>query len=113
VTAGATASLRVASPLFPGCAGTTVQISPDNTCLAFYNVITPNGDGQNDLFTVENVERYPNTDLTVYNRWGRQVYHSANYRNTYGGEGASAGVYFYRCQLANGSTYKGWFEIVR
>ncbi|MFD2718062.1 gliding motility-associated C-terminal domain-containing protein [Hymenobacter monticola] len=113
VIPGATASLRVVSPLFPGCAGTAVQISPDNTCLAFYNVITPNGDGQNDVFTVENVERYPHTDLTVYNRWGRQVYHSANYGNTYGGEGASAGVYYYRCQLANGTAYKGWFEIVR
>jgi PKD repeat protein len=32
------------------------------------NVFTPNGDGKNDLLEFRNIEYFPNTGLTVYNR---------------------------------------------
>lgn len=108
---GSTATLRVTNPALP--CPTTLRIGLDNRCLYFYNIITPNGDGQNDVFTIENVERYPNTSLTIFNRWGRRLYHSDDYRNTYGGEGTGPGVCYYLCQLADGTRYKGWFEVVR
>jgi gliding motility-associated-like protein len=111
VVRGATAVLQVASPALTTCV-TTVSISPDDRCLAFFNVVTPNGDGLNDVFYIQNVERYPLTELTVFSRWGRQVYHAADYHNDYGGEG-SAGLYYYLCRLADGTRYKGWFEVVR
>ena len=110
ITPGATATLEVAAT---AACPTQLSIGLDDTCLAFYNIITPNGDNRNDVFVVENVERHPNTVLTVFNRWGRQVYHSPDYRNTFGGENTSAGMYYYRCQLADGGQYKGWFEIVK
>lgn len=108
---GSTATLRVVHPALP-CV-TTLRVRLDNRCLYFYNVITPNGDGQNDVFTIENLERYPNTALTIYNRWGRHLYHSDDYRNTYDGAGAGPGVFYYLCQLADGTRYKGWFEVVK
>jgi gliding motility-associated-like protein len=108
---GSTATLRVVNPALP-CA-TTLRISLDNRCLYFYNVITPNADGQNDVFAIENLERYPNTALTIYNRWGRRVYHSDDYQNTYDGAGGGPGMFYYLCRLADGTTYKGWFEVVR
>ncbi|GAB3304020.1 hypothetical protein GCM10027511_16700 [Hymenobacter humi] len=111
VAPGAVATLQVSGA---GAACPTVQrISPDDSCLFFYNIITPNADGRNDVFTIENVERHPGTALTVFNRWGQQIYHSPDYRNTYGGEGQGPGVYYYRCLLADGTAYKGWFELVR
>ncbi|GAB3578985.1 T9SS type B sorting domain-containing protein [Hymenobacter daeguensis] len=109
---GRTATLTVGLPSLAACAS-TIRISLDDRCLAFYNIVTPNDDGQNDRFIIENVERYPNTALTVYNRWGRQVYKTADYHNTYDGQNDSPGVYYYLCQLADGTTYRGWFEIVR
>ena len=33
------------------------------------NVITPNGDGINDVFYIENIDKYPNSVLTILNRW--------------------------------------------
>ncbi|MBO2011892.1 gliding motility-associated C-terminal domain-containing protein [Hymenobacter negativus] len=108
---GSTATLLVADPALP--CPTTLRVSLDNRCLYFYNVITPNGDGQNDVFTIENLERYPNTSLTVFNRWGRRMYHSDDYHNTYGGEGLGPGIFYYLCQLADGTRYKGWFEVVK
>ncbi|QNH61684.1 gliding motility-associated C-terminal domain-containing protein [Hymenobacter sediminicola] len=112
VVRGASAVLQVANPALTTCV-TSLRISPDDACLAFFNVITPNGDGRNDVFEIQNLERHPNTQLTIFNRWGRQLYYSADYRNDYGGESTSAGMYYYLCQLADGTRYKGWFDVVR
>ena len=87
-------------------------VSFDNK-LGFYNIITPNGDGKNDVLTIDNVQLYSTNTLIVYNRWGKQLYETRNYRNTFGGEGCSPGMYYYLFKLDNGTTYKGWFEIAR
>jgi len=68
-----------------------------------YNVITPNGDGMNDVFVIENIEHYPNAELTVFNRWGRLVYQTTGYQNNWGGKVngniLSNGTYFYVLEL--------------
>ncbi|TGE21057.1 T9SS type B sorting domain-containing protein [Hymenobacter metallicola] len=112
ITKGLTATLQVARAASPTCR-TTLSIGPDDRCLAFYNVITPNGDGQNDVFQIDNLARHPNTKLTIFNRWGRRVYQTEDYQNAYSGDGSSSGVYYYLCQLQDGTSYKGWFEIIR
>jgi len=35
-----------------------------------YNVFSPNGDGVNDFFDIENAERFPEMVVEVYSRWG-------------------------------------------
>lgn len=77
-----------------------------------YNVITPDGDGKNDRFVVENATLYPTNELVVFNRWGREVYRRKNYDNSWNGEGLSAGTYLYLF-TANGQTIKNWVEIVK
>lgn len=59
------------------------------------NVFTPNGDGENDYLVFHNLEDFPNTALTVYNRWGTKVYSSSNYQNNWNGSGHSDGVYYF------------------
>ncbi|UPL47773.1 T9SS type B sorting domain-containing protein [Hymenobacter sublimis] len=81
--------------------------------LGFYNIITPNADGKNDVLVIDNVQLYPSNTLSVYNRYGKQVYETRNYRNNFGGEGCGNGVYYYLFKLDNGTSYKGWFEIAR
>ena len=91
----------------------------NGACVAFanklllYNVITPNGDGLNDVFYIDNVALYPGNSLTIFDRWGKQVYAARDYRNTWGGERAGPGTHYYLFRLADGTQYKGWFEIVR
>jgi len=80
--------------------------------LTSYNVITPDGDGRNDFFVVENVALYPANELVVLNRWGREVYRRKNYDNTWNGEELPAGTYFYQF-TSSSRTFKGWVEIVR
>ncbi|MCI1189405.1 gliding motility-associated C-terminal domain-containing protein [Hymenobacter sp. DH14] len=112
ITPGATATLRVENSLAVMCRVSALSISPDNSCLYFYNIITPNSDGFNDVFKIENLARHPRTALTVFNRWGGRVYESADYHNEFGLD-AAPGMYYYLCRLADGTTYKGWVEVVR
>lgn len=45
------------------------------------NVLTVNGDGNNDFFIIENLHAsfYLESILTIYNRWGRVVYFDSSY----------------------------------
>lgn len=58
---------------------------------------TPDGDGTNDYFAFEGPR--PPIKLSVFDRWGKMVYYSANYQNnwdgTYQGQDVEAGVYTY------------------
>ena len=48
----------------------TLGAVPLNTALNISQAITPNGDGINDVWYIENIERYPEASITVFNRWG-------------------------------------------
>jgi gliding motility-associated-like protein/uncharacterized repeat protein (TIGR01451 family) len=50
-----------------------------------HNSFTPNGDGINDKFEIENIEPsncYPDNSIEIYNRWGVLVFETKNYDNT-------------------------------
>lgn len=59
------------------------------------NVITPNGDGVNDVFVIKNIERVETSTLRIYNRWGKKIFEASPYKNDWNGNGAADGVYFY------------------
>ena len=42
--------------------------------IEIFNLLTPNNDGENDVFVVRNIELYPENSLEIYNRWGVKVY---------------------------------------
>lgn len=48
-------------------------------------IFTPNGNGQNDLYVIKNIEKYSNAHLAVFNRWGNTVYNSQGYKNDWDG----------------------------
>jgi gliding motility-associated-like protein len=78
------------------------------TCdqIAAYNVITPNADGVNDALVFEGISDFPDSKLTVFNRWGTTVYESFDYQNdwtgTYDGQPLPAGTYLYILSLRAG-----------
>ena len=62
------------------------------------NVITPNGDGINETFKINNLEFYPGSKLVVYNRHGMKVYESIDYpreKGEWNAEGNPDGVYYF------------------
>lgn len=50
-----------------------------------HQLITPNGDGKNDVWVLDGLYLYPNHTVKVFNRWGTLVYEAAPYQNDWGG----------------------------
>ena len=75
-----------------GLEGTGEQIEPQPILIP--NVITPNGDGTNEMFTIQNLMNWEFRELTIFSRWGTIVYRSEDYQNDWNGGGVSDGVYF-------------------
>jgi gliding motility-associated-like protein len=82
------------------------------------NYMSPNNDGVNDFFTIDNPQLYADYSLAVYNESGMEVFYvSSNYQNnwdgTYKGNKLSTGVYFYVFSNSKtGDKFKGALNIV-
>ncbi|MFS1520546.1 gliding motility-associated C-terminal domain-containing protein [Flavobacterium covae] len=60
----------------------TVRVEPSNKEeFVIYNHMTPNGDGNNDVFFIDGIDKFPNNSVEVYNRWGVLVYEAKGYNN--------------------------------
>jgi len=59
------------------------------------NIITPNGDGKNDLLVFQNLQYYSNCDLKIFNRWGSIIYEDTDYKNDWSAPKVSDGVYYF------------------
>jgi gliding motility-associated-like protein len=92
--------------------------------LEMFNVITPNGDSKNDFFKVSGIEDFPNSNLQVFNRWGKKIFESENYNNSdnaWDGGNEADGVYYYVLTVNYGEqtgcmearNYSGTITIIR
>lgn len=93
-----------------------------NDYLQFPNVITPNGDGINDRFVIQNLVEgmgYPINTLDIYNKWGTCVFHKENIASDndfWDPSDMPAGTYFYRFSARgyNGNIeHNGAIEIIK
>jgi gliding motility-associated-like protein len=70
------------------------------------NAFSPNNDGRNDTWQIPNIEKYPDCNLVIFNRWGNQVYSSKGYSQPWDGSHQGrqlpAGTYYYTLNLNNG-----------
>ncbi len=98
-TQAGTYLLGLSSTTAENCTTTSLQTVTvtNNLELVIYNVITANGDGANDVLYIENLERYPNNTVSVYNLDGKLIYEEEAYNNNWlpnlGGEPLSQGSY--------------------
>ncbi len=86
----------------------------------FPTVITPNLDGKNDVFFINNLEKiYPGIHVAIYNRWGSLIYESFGYdqpwNGTYKEEPLPMGTYFYIIELNDEekTIFSGDISIIR
>lgn len=78
------------------------------------NVITPNGDGFNDVWRIENVITYPDNQVSIFNRWGNEVFTAKNYNNDWDGENLADGTYYYVIRFEESDrVHKGAVTILR
>lgn len=71
------------------------------------NAFSPNGDGIHDTWLIPELRLYPNTEVSVFGRFGARVFYSKGYSKpwdgTYNNKKVPAGTYYYLIDLKNGS----------
>ena len=81
------------------------------------NLFTPNGDGVNDNWIVNDPLIISPAKVNVYNRSGRQVYANDNYDSSWDGQfngnPLPQATYYYIIEDAAGNIYKGAVTIIR
>ncbi|MCB9310360.1 MAG: gliding motility-associated C-terminal domain-containing protein [Lewinellaceae bacterium] len=101
----------------------SVYVCVEEDPLKFFKavtMITPNGDGANDVLTFRGLEYYPDNTLTIFNRWGNIIFEAYGYQSpgallfdgTKNGKPLPADTYYYILQFDN-KVYKNPLTILR
>jgi len=100
-----------------GCDMAVVMVEVLCGDLVIYTGFSPNGDGINDTFRIDGLGKYPDHEVTIFNRWGSEVFNTKEYNNDWAGSYRSAdlpsGTYFYVITDGEGKTYTGYVQINR
>ncbi|HOE04471.1 MAG TPA: gliding motility-associated C-terminal domain-containing protein [Bacteroidales bacterium] len=88
------------------------------SCIRIPDAFTPNADGVNDTWIIENIEMFPKARVQVFNRWGQELYNSdfreGDWDGVYNGKLMPTGVYLYVIELFNGtSPFTGTVTLVK
>jgi gliding motility-associated-like protein len=71
------------------------------------NVFTPNGDGINDSWSLEDTFLYEDSEVRIYGRFGSLLFQSVGYYEAWDGTNEQGndvpdGVYFYSIEIGHG-----------
>ena len=82
-------------------------------------LITPNGDGVNDVFLIPCLAtaNYPFNKVSIFNQWGDSVFEGApyenNWRGTYKGEDLPEGTYYFVVDFGDATPVESGFVIIQ
>jgi gliding motility-associated-like protein len=90
----------------------------------FYEVVildypkffTPNNDGKNDFWNIEGLDKYPNSEVFIYNRYGIMLKKlnskSLGWDGLYQGNKLPRNDYWFRLNLNDGKSFSGHFSLI-
>ncbi len=96
-----------------GCSDSYMDTIRPQKTLRIPNIITPNGDGNNDVFEIVNLNLNEDNSFHVFDRWGKLVFGSNKYQNEWDALEVKDGVYFYSLRIFGQKEIKGAVTIVR
>ena len=103
-----------------GCVSTDAVVVTISSVIVLNDGITPNGDGLNDEWVIDNIDLFPKCVVEIYNRWGELLFQSIGYRErwngTYKGQPLPIGTYYYIVDLKDPAfpdAYTGPVTIMR
>lgn len=77
------------------------------------NAMSPNGDGMNETFVIQNIDKFPGTEISIFNRAGQMIYSNPNYDNSWNAENQPDGTYFYKIKFPDGIVQNGAISVLR
>lgn len=105
-----------------GCTATAevaVEVVENYEVIQGTNILSPNGDGVNDNWVIENIDMYPKNKVTVFDLSGRIIYTKSGYANdwngTFNGSPLKEGTYYYIIEFndASAKAVKGFITILK
>jgi gliding motility-associated-like protein len=89
------------------------EVTSSDSSLFIYTGISPNDDAVNDYWIIDNIEKYPENEVKVYNQWGNLVFHQSGYTNNWNGKGVPDGTYFFLVKTPYEKPRRGYLTIIR
>jgi gliding motility-associated-like protein len=92
---------------------------PDLPAIVIPNTFTPNNDGLNDVWTITNINYYPQCIVHIFNRWGTLIYSSDDgyqhpWDGTFEGLNLPVATYYYIIDLNDcKALHAGYVAIIR
>jgi len=106
-----------------GCQGkdsilVVIENNIDNL-LEIYNGMSPNGDGNNDIWWIDGIEKFLDNEVLIFNRWGDKIIELRNYDNNRvawdgknkQGNQVTDGTYYYLIKINGIKSYTGWINL--
>lgn len=110
---GSPASGSVLSEDAPTFAFYALAAANSDNSITVYNAVSVFEDGKNDYFQIFNIDKYSNSEVKIFNRWGDRVFQMKGYNNderekrfnglSDAGNVLPSGTYFYSINLGDGS----------
>ncbi|WP_342330291.1 MBG domain-containing protein [Pedobacter sp. FW305-3-2-15-E-R2A2] len=96
----------------------TVTVVEDYAKVKATNILSPNGDGYNDKWVIDNIDFYPNNEVKIFDKAGRPIYSKKGYDNSWDGSlngtALAEGTYYYVIDFGNGRPrFKGFITVIR
>jgi gliding motility-associated-like protein len=100
-----------------------VVILDSDVMFTVSNVVTPDGDGINDVWIIPNIDDFKNNTVVVLDRWGNKIFQTNGYDNvtkvwngTNNGSIVATGTYFYTIEVRDQGKVvqrKGFIEVIQ
>ncbi|GIV33136.1 MAG: hypothetical protein KatS3mg031_0671 [Chitinophagales bacterium] len=107
-------------PMLCDTANVYITIDAADPRLFIPNAISPNQDESNEFWEIQGLEKYPDNEVIIFNRWGNEVYRKKGYRNQWNGvnqdgEPLPDGTYYFILKLNDAwkSIFTGYVVIFR
>ncbi|MDZ7898433.1 MAG: gliding motility-associated C-terminal domain-containing protein [Arcicella sp.] len=110
--------LSATAPL-SGCKNQDTIVVIVKTKIVIPQGFTPNDDSVNDAWILEGIEDYPDSEVSIFNRWGGEIFKTKNYpNNPFNGKNGNdflpMGTYFYVIKTGDTvPTQTGYLTLVR
>jgi gliding motility-associated-like protein len=101
----------------------TILEATSEDCISFVDELpypkffTPNNDGYNDTWTIDFAYLAPNTEIKIFDRYGKLIKtlisNTSKWNGTFNGSLLPASDYWFVAIRANGAEYKGHFSLKR
>jgi gliding motility-associated-like protein len=109
--------------IYTACAQQTFSIQVVGE-INVYNAVSPNNDGDNDLFEIGFIEALADTQenkVSIFNRWGALVWEGINYNNSEvvfkglsnNGSELPSGTYFYKIEFSSGHKSQSGYLVLK